>query len=170
LRCVDTNVLVYAHRPESPAHERFRRWLESHRAGNEALGLPSVVASGFLRIVTHPKVFNQPTPIETAAAFVEELRNSPSVTILEPLERHLGIFLDLCRRTGAIGNRVPDAYLAAIAIEHGATLMTADRGFARYPGLRWEHLLTPATDVASDRGDVRDASEHADHDADREDR
>jgi toxin-antitoxin system PIN domain toxin len=133
------------------------------------LGVPSVVMSGFLRVVTHPRVFKQPTPIATAVAFVEKLRNSDTVRILDPQDRHLAIFLELCRKTEAIGNRVPDAYLAAIAIEHGATLATADRGFARYPGLRWEHPLAATGGAASDREDVREPSDQPDRDPDRQD-
>jgi toxin-antitoxin system PIN domain toxin len=141
MRCVDVNVLVFAHRPESDRHQEFRAWLDGARRGPEPLGLWDVVLSGFVRVVTHPQVFREPTPIDVALAFVESLRAGPACISIAPGERHWPIFAELCRRVGATGNRVPDAFLAALAIEHGATLVTADRGFARYPGLRWEHPL-----------------------------
>lgn len=141
MRCVDVNVLVYAHRPESPEHDAYRAWLEDARQGTEQLGLSDLVASGFLRIVTHPRIFREPTPLDVAIQFIGAVRASPSTISVIPGERHWQIFLDLCRRVGANGNRVPDTFLAALAIEQGATWVTADRGFARFPGLRWVHPL-----------------------------
>jgi toxin-antitoxin system PIN domain toxin len=140
MRCVDVNVLVYAHRSDLPEHELYAPWLDSARIGSEPLGLSSVVASGFLRVVTHPKVFTAPSPLEVALAFLEGLRQSPAATTVEPGERHWEIFSDLCRRVAARGDLVPDAFLAALALEAGATMVTADRGFARFPRLRLEHV------------------------------
>jgi predicted nucleic acid-binding protein len=82
-------------------------------------------------------VFKEPTPLDTALEFIEALRGSPATIPIAPGERHWGIFIDLCRQLDARGNRVPDAFLAAMAIEQGATFVSADRGFAGYPGLRW---------------------------------
>jgi len=141
VRCVDVNVLVYAHRPESQRHEEFRGWLDAARAADEPLGLADIALSGFVRVVTHPRVFREPTPVPIALDFVEALRTAPGSRMLTASERHWAIFRDLCTATGATGNRVPDAYLAALAIENGATWITADRGFARFPGLRWAHPL-----------------------------
>ncbi len=138
---VDVNVLVYAHRPEAAEHHAFRRWLTDALGAHEPLGISDVVLSGFIRVVTHPRVFRDPTPLERALAFVEAVRQSPAVLPLRPGERHWSVFVDLCRRADAIGNLVPDAFLAALAIEHGATWMTADRSFARFPGLRSAHPL-----------------------------
>jgi toxin-antitoxin system PIN domain toxin len=135
--CVDVNVLVYAHRPESPRHDGYRSWLEGARRGVEPLGIPGMVQSGFVRVVTHPRVFKEPTPLDTALEFVEAVRGSPATVPIAPGERHWGIFTDLCRQLDARGNRVPDAFLAAMAIEQGATFVSADRGFAGFPGLRW---------------------------------
>jgi toxin-antitoxin system PIN domain toxin len=135
--CVDVNVLVYAHRPESPRHDGYRSWLEEARRGVEPLGIPEMVQSGFVRVVTHPRVFKEPTPLDTALEFVEAVRGSPATVPIAPGERHWGIFIDLCRQLDARGNRVPDAFLAAMAIEQGATFVSADRGFAGFPGLRW---------------------------------
>jgi toxin-antitoxin system PIN domain toxin len=141
MRCVDVNVLVYAHRPESPEHERHRAWLDRARSGPERLGLPDVAASGFVRVVTHPRIFREPTPIDVALAFVDALRESPATVSLQPGDRHWAIFSDLCRRVGAAGNLVPDAYLAALAVENGATFVTADRGFTRFPDVEVAHPL-----------------------------
>jgi len=141
MRCVDVNVLVFAHRPEAPGHDGFRRWLDEAREGNEPLGLSDVVLSGFLRVVTHPRVFREPSPLPVALDFARGLLASPSALRVAPGDRHWDIFVDLCRRVEAMGNLVPDAFLAALAIEHGATWVTADRGFARFPGLRWMHPL-----------------------------
>jgi hypothetical protein len=140
MRCVDVNVLVYAHRPEADDHERYREWLQAARVGPEPLGLSDIVLAGFIRLVTNPRIFQEPTPLPVAFDFVEALRTSPAVVPIAPGERHWSIFTDLCRRVGAKANQVPDAFLAALAIEHGATWVTADRGFARFPNLRREHL------------------------------
>ena len=141
MRCVDVNVLAYAHRPESPDHERYREWLEQVRRDDEPLALSSLVLCGFLRVVTHHRVFREPTPLATAVDFVEALRSSPNAVPVSPGERHWDIFMELCREVGAHGNDVPDAYHAAIAVEHGATWYSADRGFARFRSLRWLHPL-----------------------------
>ena len=139
MRCVDVNILVYAHRPESPGHHEVRAWLETQRRGREPLGIPGVVESGFLRVVTHPRIFKEPTPLTTAMDFLEAVRGSPAVTSVEPGGRHWEIFSGLCRSLGLRGNDIPDAYLAALAMEHGCTWVTADRGFTRFPDLRVEH-------------------------------
>ena len=135
--CVDVNVLVYAHRPESPKHDGYRAWVEEARRGVVPLGIPPIVLSGFVRVVTHPRVFKDPTPLDVALEFVEAVRSSPAVVPVVPGARHWEIFTGLCRQLDARGNTVPDAFLGAIAIEQGATLVSADRGFAGYPGLRW---------------------------------
>jgi len=139
MRCVDVNVLVYAHRPESADHERYRTWLEAIRRDNEPLALSSLVLSGFVRVVTHHQIFREPTPLPVAIEFVRALRSSPNAVPVSPGERHWDIFLQLCREIDARGNDVSDAYHAAISVEHGATWYSADRGFARFRSLRWSH-------------------------------
>jgi uncharacterized protein len=138
MRCVDVNVLVDAHRPDAPNHDEVVAWLEQARRAPEPLGVPRLVAAGFLRVVTHPRVFRDPTPIDTALDFVAALDASPSVVAVEPGARHWGIFTDLCARLRLRGNDVPDAALAALAIEIGARWVTSDRGFARFPELQVE--------------------------------
>lgn len=134
--CVDINVLIDAHRVDQAEHEPVRSWLDAARRGREPLGIPSVSASGFLRIVTHPRIFREPTPMPMALDFIERLMRSPAAVLLNPGERHLSIFTSLCSDLALKGNDVPDAYLAAIAVEHGATFVTGDRGFRRFPDLR----------------------------------
>jgi hypothetical protein len=139
MRCVDVNVLVYAHRPEAPDHERYLAWLDAARRADEPLGIPTLSLAGFLRIVTHPKVFRDPTPVRQALAFAEVLRKAPNHLEIGPGPRHWKLFADLCRTARARGNLIPDAYLAAMAIERDAVMITADRGMARFEGLRWRH-------------------------------
>ena len=139
MRCVDVNVLINAARRDAPDHHAWLEWLDSARVGSEPLGVPSLALSGMLRIVTHPRIFAEPSRLSDALDFAEALRTSPAVVEVTPGERHWEIFTDLCKSVGARGNVVPDAYLAALAIEHGATWVTADRGFARFPRLRLEH-------------------------------
>jgi toxin-antitoxin system PIN domain toxin len=135
-------VLVYAHRGDTPEHERIAPWLEGVVNGAAAFGLSAHVLSGMLRIVTHPRVFDPPSPIESALELVESLRARPNCVEVTPGARHWGIFAGLCRATGAVGNLVSDAYFAALAIESGSEWITTDSGFARYTGLRWRHPLS----------------------------
>lgn len=137
---LDVNVLIHAHRSGSPNHQKFAEYLRALGEGTDPFAVPSVVFSGFLRIATHPRIFSPPTPLDEALLFVEEVSSLSNCVILQPGANHLSIFLDLCRVGGARGSLVSDAYLAAIAKESGAELVTDDRGFGRWPGLRWRHL------------------------------
>lgn len=137
----DVNVLVHAYRREAPDHERYAAWLRGVVSSDEAHAVSDLVLSGFLRIVTHPRVFQRPASIDDALALARAVREQPNVVAVSPGQRHWGIFERLCTEAGAKGNLVPDAYLAALAIEHGAELVTTDRDFARFDGLRWRHPL-----------------------------
>jgi len=137
----DINVLVYAHRADAPLHAEYLRWLEDTANGDRAFGMSELVLSGFLRVVTHPRIFSPTSTMEQALAFVSSLRGRPNCVIASPGQRHWDIFVRLCRGSGAKGNLVPDAYLAALAIEHGSEWITTDRDFARFPGLSWRHPL-----------------------------
>ncbi len=97
--------------------------------------------SGFIRIATHPRIFDPPAPIGHALAYTNALRSQPNAVIVTPGPRHWEIFDRLCRAADAKGNLVPDAYLAALAIESGCEWITTDRDFSRFPGLRWRHPL-----------------------------
>lgn len=115
--------------------------MESVINGDEAYGLAELVLSGFIRIVTHPKVFNKPSPLVDALAFAAQLRGRQNCVLLAPGARHWEIFARLCAEAEVKGNLVPDAYLAALAIETGCEWITTDRDFGRFKELRWRHPL-----------------------------
>jgi toxin-antitoxin system PIN domain toxin len=135
------NVLVYAHREDAVDHADYRSRIETIVNGVEPFGLVDVVLSGFLRVVTHPRVFATPTPMLQALKFVEVLRSRPNAVPIAPGPRHWDIFSSLCRMAGTRGNLVPDAFLAALAIESGSEWLTTDRGFARFVDVRCRHPL-----------------------------
>ena len=138
---LDVNVLVYAHRPDSENHNRYKRWLEEALDTGLLCGLSDVVLTGMIRIVTHPRIFPDPTPTNVALEFASQLRAHPACITVSPGERHWEIFSRLCKLVGAKGNLISDAYFAALAIESGAEWITADRDYSRFPGLRWRHPL-----------------------------
>lgn len=137
----DVNVLVYAHREDVPGHADYRQWLEALINGDQAYGLSDLVLSGFLRVVTHPRVFSAPSPLAAGLAFAQQLRTQPNAVTIAPGPRHWAIFTGLCQSAGVKGNLIPDAYLAALAIESGSEWITTDRDYSRFPGLHWRHPL-----------------------------
>ncbi len=137
----DVNILVHAYREDAPDHAAYKAWLETLINAPAAFGLPELVLSGFLRIVTHPRVFNPPSPLANAIKFAEHIRSAANCIALQPGLRHWSIFEQLCRQVNAKGNLVPDAYFAALAIENGGEWISADRDFSRFEGLRWRHPL-----------------------------
>ena len=144
MRLVDVNVLVYAFRVDAPGHATHRAWVETLVASDEAYAVSDHVLAGFLRVVSHPRVFHPPTPIEPALAFAQAFRDRANAVPVAPGARHWDIFMRLCREAGARGNLVPDAWIAALAIESGCEFVTTDRDYARFPGLRWRHPLDGA--------------------------
>jgi len=141
---LDVNVLVYAHREDTEAHAEYRTWLEEHLDDNlHRCAVSELVLCGCLRILTHPKIFDPPTPLKKGMTYIQQLRDHPNMTIISPGAGHWRIFCDLCIRFSARGNLVSDAYHAALAIESGCEWITTDRGFARFEGLRWRHPLDP---------------------------
>ena len=141
----DVNVLVYAHREEYPNHLAYLQWMENLINGTNAYGTADVILSGFLRIVTHPRILDPPSSFEDALAFVEVIRRQTNCRVIRPGGRHWEIFCRLCQESGAKGNLVPDAYLAALAIESGCTWISTDRHFGRFRGLTWRHPLEHPT-------------------------
>jgi toxin-antitoxin system PIN domain toxin len=133
----DVNVLLYAFRPDAVDHERYREWLEAVVNGPAAYGVSPQVLCSLVRISTHPRIYASPSSLEEALLFARTLFGQPNATLILPGERHWGIFEGLCRHAGASGNLVQDAWFAALAIEHGCESITADRDYARFPGLRW---------------------------------
>ena len=138
---VDVNVLVYAHRPDAEDHFQYRDWLDRVLNSEATFGLADLVLSGVVRIVTNPRIFAKPTPLDVALQFAESLREHEGCLLVSPGDRHWSIFTGLCRGVGAKGNIISDAFHAALAIESGAEWITADRDYARFPGLRWRHPL-----------------------------
>jgi toxin-antitoxin system PIN domain toxin len=135
----DVNVLVYAHRADAPNHVDYHRWLGAVINSDQAYGLSDIVLSGFLRIVTHPRIFDPPSNIAEALGFVNQVRDQPNCVPVSPGARHWTIFTRLCEQANVKGNLIPDAYLAALAIESGSEWVTTDRDFSRFPDLKWCH-------------------------------
>ena len=133
----DVNVLIYAFRDDSQNHSEFRQWLQETLEAEEPYGIFDLVCSGFLRIVTHPKIFPVPTSLEEALIFIDYVRAQPNCFVISPGPRHWSIFRDLCRTSQLSGAIISDAYYAALAIESGSEWITTDRDFNRFPGLRW---------------------------------
>ena len=134
----DVNILVYAFRSDTPQHSRARAWLEGVRESPEPLGLPDTVLTGFLRLVTNRKIFSEPAEMSEALSFTSALRQSPNCRTIHPSSAAWERFAAFAARDPYIvGNLVPDAWLASIAISSGARLATADAGFARFERLRW---------------------------------
>ncbi len=137
----DVNVLVSAFREDTPHHRLCRRWLEQALGSDELLAVSELVLSGVLRVLTHPKVFNPPTPLAEALRFTASVLAHPRVAAIRPGTGQWRIFAQLCETSYATGNRIPDAFHAALAVEHGCEWVTLDRGYAAYPGLKYLNLL-----------------------------
>ena len=138
----DVNVLLRAHFDAAERHATASGWLNAARAGGEPLGIPGIVMSGFIRIATNPRIFAPPATVDRAFAVCAALRRSPSYVGLAPGLNHWSIFQRLVTSANVSGPDVADAYLAAFAVEHEATFITFDRGFARFAGLRWSEPPT----------------------------
>jgi toxin-antitoxin system PIN domain toxin len=138
----DVNVLIYAHRVDScEDHEAYAEWLTALANGFEPFALSSLALSGLVRIVTNQRIFRSPSTLEEVFAFIGELTARSNARVIHPGPHHMEIFEDLCRRSGATAKLAADAQHAAIAIEHGCTMITTDSDFDRFPGLRWRHPL-----------------------------
>ena len=139
----DVNVLIYAFRKDMPQHRLCRAWLTGIISGEVPFGVSPAVLSAVVRITTNPRAFRMPSAIEEAFGFCADLLGQPHCQVVEPGERHWGIFRHLCVETEKSGSRVSDAWFAALAIEWGCEWVTLDRDYARFPGLKWQ---VPATD------------------------
>jgi len=141
VKIVDLNVLIYVVNENAPHHQVLLDWWESAVHGDESLGLPWVVLLGFLRMTTNPKIF--PNPLEPAAA-VSKISTWFSLTntcLVSEKKEHWEILRAMLAEAGTAGNLTTDAHLATLAISHGAVLVSCDRDFARFRGLRWENPL-----------------------------
>lgn len=138
---VDANLLIYAHVSTFPQHERARNWLDEQMNGVAPVGLPWPSLLAFLRLVTNPRLFENPESITDAWEQVMAWLNCDPSWIPQPTERHSQILGGLLAGPGVHANLVPDAHLAALAIEHGLILCSTDGDFGRFPGLRWRNPL-----------------------------
>jgi uncharacterized protein len=141
---LDANLLVYAHVSAFVQHERARAWLDDRLSGSLPIGFPWSTLIAFLRLVTNARIFERPEPIARAWHQVEAWLGSPMAWIPQPTERHREVLGRLLVSHGGHANLVPDAHLAALAIEHGLVLCSSDSDFARFPGLRWDNPLIDA--------------------------
>lgn len=133
----DVNLLVAAHREDAAMHMEAVQWVESALISPEPVALCGPVISGLVRVVTHPKVFDPPSSVAQAWDFVADLRGHEGSVEVLPGRRHLDVFERLSRSARATGNLIPDAVIAAIAIENGCQVVTYDGDFARFDDLRW---------------------------------
>jgi toxin-antitoxin system PIN domain toxin len=142
VKIVDANVLIYAVNQDSPHHPEARDWLNSAlspgHATSEPIGLAWLVLLAFWRITTHSSIFPSPLPVATAGQIIEAWITQPAALIVTPTPRHLALLTGLLATSGAGANLVNDAHLAALALEHGATLVSYDRDLTRFAGLRVE--------------------------------
>jgi toxin-antitoxin system PIN domain toxin len=138
---IDANLLLYAYDSASEHHTAARDWLAASLSTPEPAGLAWVTILAFLRIATNPRMRAQPFTSAEAVAVVEEWLERPNMSVLAPTERHWTILKELIRKAQVRGALMMDAHLAALAIEHGATLHTNDRDFSRFPGLKWINPL-----------------------------
>ena len=135
---VDANLLIYATDADSPHHASARAWVEDILSGVTPVGLAWAVVLAFVRISTRPGILRRPYTPERALGFIDEWLAQPHVSVLDPGEHHWPILRNLLKATGTAGNLVPDAHLAALAIEHGCTIYSTDHDFKRFPGV--EHI------------------------------
>lgn len=141
MRLPDVNLLLYAVDEQSPRHAAARSWLEDRLSGTETVAFDWSTLNGFLRMSTRAAIFQRPLPVGQAFDLVEDWLEQASVIVVAPSDRHAQVMRELLEPLGTAGNLVPDAHLAALAIEHGAILESCDHDFARFRGLRWADPL-----------------------------
>jgi uncharacterized protein len=137
----DVNVLVYAYREDVAHHTVCHQWLGSVVNSQKTFAYSELVLSGFLRIVTHPKIFEMPASLSSAMLFVEQIRLAPNSVCIAPGEMHWAIFVKCVQQIEAKGNDIPDAYHAALALEWNCEWVTMDKGFKRFKGLKYKTPL-----------------------------
>lgn len=128
----DVNILVYAHREETPQHKKYSDWLVKTIDSDEPFALSELVVSGFLRIVTNPRIFKPHTPTTIALNFIEQITAQPNCHLIRAELKHFPIFKSLCTKYDISGKLIADAYHAALAIEHGLLWVSADTDFATF--------------------------------------
>ena len=138
---VDANILLFAVNLAAPEHRRAVTWLEEALNGSRRAGLPWESLTAFVRLATNPRVVSRPLEPADAWAFVEEWLAAPAAWVPVPTNRHASVLGDLVRRYRPSAKLVPDAHLVALAIEHGAEIISADTDFARFAEVRWRDPL-----------------------------
>ncbi len=136
MRVVDANVLLYAVNPAAALHARARDWLDGALSSGDAVGFAWLVVLAFLRVGTNPALFPRPLTVDEGVGIVDLWLAQPAAVIVNPTSRHLGLVHGLLSETGSAANLVNDAHLAALALEHGAEIVSFDRDFQRFPGVR----------------------------------
>ncbi len=132
----DANLLIYALDETAPHHRRAKEWLDTELSSGETFAFTWSVLLAVLRLTTNARLFEHPLPVADALDIVDAWVAQPTATVIGPTERHAGVLRELLDSSGAAGNLTSDAHLAAMCIEHGATLCSADRDFGRWSGLR----------------------------------
>lgn len=138
MQIVDANVLVNAVNRNAAAHDAARDWLERALAGDRTLGFAWVVLIAFLRVSTNPAALDEPLDPDLAGRLVEGWLNEEASVVVDPGSRHLVVLRGLLNSSEIRADLINDAHLAALAIEHGATVVSFDRDFDRFHGLSWE--------------------------------
>lgn len=142
---VDANLLIYAIDSDAPLHEPARQWLEETLSGTTHVGIPWVVALAFLRITTRGDVFSSPLSADEAIAWIDLFLGQPYVQPVAPTQNHWPVLRNLLTTSGTAGNLTSDAHLAALAIEHGAAVYSADQDFRRFAGVEHVNPLAPSS-------------------------
>ena len=142
MKLVDVNLLLYAVDESSPHYERARGWLEGRLSGSETFAFTWSVLLAFVRLGTNPRVFEAPLDLDDAFDLIDSWIEQPCATVVNPTDRHSALLRELLAPLGPAGNLTTDAHLAALAIEHGAELCSADADFARFEQLRWVNPLS----------------------------
>ena len=137
----DINLLVYAHDNNAPKHAAAQSWWESLINGTEPVGLPWLVIVGFIRLITNPRVVTPPATPAQAVGYVQDWLACSHIQLLNPGPAHLELLRQNLDAAGAGGNLVPDAHIAALAMEYDAEAHTGDADFGRFPGVRWRNPL-----------------------------
>jgi toxin-antitoxin system PIN domain toxin len=132
---IDANLLIYSVDSNSPHHAAARKWLERSLSGTDRIGLAWIVVLAFLRVTTRASILHRPLSAEAAIGFVDSWLQQPFVRLVAPGENHWPIFRNLWANTGTAGNLTSDTHLAALAIEHGASVASTDHDFRRFPGI-----------------------------------
>lgn len=145
MKVVDANLLLYAVDEASPHHEVAKPWLEEQLSGSETFALAWTVLLAFVRLGTNPRVFETPLTLDEALDLVDRWLEQPCATVIDPTDRHSQLLRELLAPLGTAGNLTSDAHLAALSVEHGAQLCSADADFARFPRVRWTNPLASTT-------------------------